>query len=367
MMEESSDEQPEIISHEEAQLAEKEAAQTAAATPQKTGVGPSNVAAPSPLPSFLATSSPTPTSGSTQVKASPSPVPQKQVSSITTPSVKGPIISAAVASPAPGGTTAPGHMETPYEASSSIPVSDDSPGPMPQSGGGLFSWISGNSLVSKVMEKTKNSMESVITTLDPGMKEIIRSGGDINIVVTSTKESKLGAVREAFQQVFGRATITGMESQATTAAQPVGCTAGLKGAEERIQNLRQKSSLSGDQPIVSVEGFIMELLPDRWYEMSCLVLQDPSHRIDLQTFSQPTPIPAEFVLSAQDQTPSTYPLRWSGLAVTIGQVIETAQPHIGHTDWQSVLVGVSRREALLLAARGLAYMYQQRLPTSFIS
>ncbi|XP_067665679.1 protein PRRC1-like [Haliotis asinina] len=363
MMEESSDEQPEIISHEEAQLAEKEAAQTAAATPMKSAA--SSVAAPSPLPSFLATPPTTP--GSTQVKPSPSPVPQKPSSSITTPSVKGPIISAAVASPSSGGTTAPGHMETPYEASSSIPVSDDSPGPMPQAGGGLLSWISGNSLVSKVMEKTKNSVESVITTLDPGMKEIIRSGGDINIVVTSTKESKLGAVREAFQQVFGRATITGMESQATTAAQPVGCTAGLKGAEERIQNLRQKSSLPSDQPIVSVEGFIMELLPDRWYEMSCLVLQDPSHRIDLQTFSQPTPIPTEYVLSAQDQTPSTYPLRWSGLAVTIGQVIETAQPHIGHTDWQSVLVGVSRREALLLAARGLAYMYQQRLPTSFIS
>ena len=35
------------------------------------------------------------------------------------------------------------------------------------------------------------------------------SGGEIEIVVTSTKDNKLLAVREAFQQTFGRATVTG--------------------------------------------------------------------------------------------------------------------------------------------------------------
>ena len=101
--------------------------------------------------------------------------------------------------------------------------------------------------------------------------------------------------------------------------------------------------------------------------MSCLVLQDPVHRIDLQTFSQPSPIPAEYILKAQDRTPADYPLRWLGLAVTIGQVIEESLPHIGHTDWQNGIVGVSRRESLLLAAKSLAYMYKQRLPTAFVS
>ena len=53
------------------------------------------------------------------------------------------------------------------------------------------------------------------------------------------------------------------ESQATTAAQPVGFTAGLKGAEERIQNLRQSGNVDEKQAIVSIEGFIIEMLPDR--------------------------------------------------------------------------------------------------------
>jgi non-canonical (house-cleaning) NTP pyrophosphatase len=34
------------------------------------------------------------------------------------------------------------------------------------------------------------------------------SGGDVDIVVASDKEVKLSAVREAFQAVFGKATIS---------------------------------------------------------------------------------------------------------------------------------------------------------------
>jgi len=53
------------------------------------------------------------------------------------------------------------------------------------------------------------------------------------------------------------------ESQATTAAQPVGFTAGLKGAEERIQNFRQQGNTADYIPVVSLEGFIIETIPDR--------------------------------------------------------------------------------------------------------
>lgn len=53
------------------------------------------------------------------------------------------------------------------------------------------------------------------------------------------------------------------ESQPSVASQPVGYTAGVKGAEERIDNLRQRGSINENQPIVAVENFIAELLPDR--------------------------------------------------------------------------------------------------------
>ncbi|KAK7116149.1 protein PRRC1-A-like isoform X2 [Littorina saxatilis] len=361
MMEEMNDEQPEIVTHEEVALAEKEAAQSSAAGRAVS----STVAAPSPLPSFLASSTPssTPTTqASTPARPASKPTgtvsPSTQASGVTPTTRSTP------------SREAPGPMQTPFEASSAIAVSPAAEEQQPMASGapgGLFGWFSNNSLVNRVVEKTKSSMESVITTLDPGMKEVIRSGGEIDIVVTSTKDSKLLAIREAFQQTFGRATVTGKEGQATTAAQPVGFTAGLKGAEDRINALQRSGEVPEGIPVVSIEGFIVEMFPDKWYEMSCLILRDPVHGINLETCSQPTFIPSEYIMAAQDQTPADYPLRWAGLAVTIGQVIEKAQPHIGRADWQKVLSGVSRRDSLFLAALTLAHMYRQNLPSSLIS
>ncbi|XP_052100147.1 protein PRRC1-A-like [Mytilus californianus] len=365
MMEESSDESTEIITKEEADMArqmqEAEINASGSSTPALPTPNISSVSPPTPLPAFMNVSS------SAEKEGSPLSTPQRPSpgSAISTP-------GSAVATPVPSPATsssiaAPAPIQSPYEASAQIevpaemiPVSPQSPAGQDK---GLFGWISGN----KIMSKVKSSMETMITTLDPGMREIIKSGGDIDIVVTSSNENKVGAVREAFQHVFGRATVSGVDSQATTAAQPVGFTAGLKGAEERIQNLRQQGTISEDIPVVSLEGFIIETLPDRWFEMTCLILRDPSHRVELQTFSQPTPVPAEYILKAQDSTASDYPLRWSGLAKSIGQVIEETNPHIGHSDWQNALTGISRRESLCMASRQLAFMYKERLPTSFVS
>ncbi|XP_052793904.1 protein PRRC1-A-like isoform X2 [Mya arenaria] len=389
MMEESSDESAELVDKEEAVSAEKLFEAQQASKPDETSIAP-----PAPLPSFLTSPGGTPT---TPLQATSPKVPVTPTTPPATPSIGSAPQGVRASSPPAQGQvnitptgpmvptqatatittthqqiTPPMPQQSPFEVSSSITVPEmeveegSSVGSSAGSGG-LFGWISGNRVLSKVVEKTKSSMESMITTLDPGMKEIIKSGGDVCILVTSTKDNKVGAVREAFQTVFGRATVYGMESKANTAAQPVGYTSGVKGAEERIQNLRQTASVHDDQPIVSVEGFIVEMLPDRWYELSCLVLQDPHHRIDLQTFSQPNPIPAEYILKAQDRTPSDYPLRWCGLNVTIGQIVEEACPHIGHADWQAGIVGVSRRESLFLAAKLLAYMYKQRLPTTYVS
>jgi hypothetical protein len=234
--------------------------------------------------------------------------------------------------------------------------------PSPQRSDRFFGWLPGSGLVHKMIEKTKSSVETVITTLDPGMKEVIYSGGSVNIVVTSSKEVKVGAVREAFQSVFGRATVVGMDSQPSIAPQPVGYSAGVRGAEERIENLRRSGVLDEQQAIVSIENFIVELLPDRWFDVGCVLLKDPRYGIDLMTFTQATPAPAECVCAAQDATPPDYPLHWSGLAMTVGQAVQRRVPHIDHTDWHAYYTGVSRREMLTAAARSLAGMYRTQLP-----
>ena len=96
--------------------------------------------------------------------------------------------------------------------------------------------------------------------------------------------------------------------------------------------------------------------------MACLLLRDPEHNIELQTFTQATPISTEFVLQAQSQTDEHYDKRWSGLSITIGQVMQSHIPHIDHVNWHQHYTGVSRQTLIYNAARMIANMYKQRLP-----
>ncbi|KAM6034330.1 protein PRRC1 isoform 3-T3 [Chlamydotis macqueenii] len=164
--------------------------------------------------------------------------------------------------------------------------------------GGLWGFIKGvaeNPMVKSVLDKTKHSVETMITTLDPGMVPYIKTGGELDIVVTSNKEVKVAAIRDAFQEVFGMAVVTGEAAQSNIAPQPVGYAAGLKGAQERIDSLRRTGVIHEKQPAVSVENFIEELLPDKWFDIGCLIIEDPIHGIHLEAFTQATPVPLQYV------------------------------------------------------------------------
>ncbi|NXM97090.1 PRRC1 protein, partial [Sylvia borin] len=231
--------------------------------------------------------------------------------------------------------------------------------------GGLWGFIKGvaeNPMVKSVLDKTKHSVETMITTLDPGMVPYIKTGGELDIVVTSNKEVKVAAIRDAFQEVFGMAVVTGEAAQSNIAPQPVGYAAGLKGAQERIDSLRRAGVIHEKQPAVSVENFIEELLPDKWFDIGCLIIEDPIHGIHLEAFTQATPVPLQYVQQAKSLTPQDYSLRWSGLLVTVGEVLEKSVLNVNRTDWHVVFTGMSRRQMIYSAAKALAGMYKQQLP-----
>ncbi|XP_010081349.1 PREDICTED: protein PRRC1 [Pterocles gutturalis] len=232
-------------------------------------------------------------------------------------------------------------------------------------GGGLWGFIKGvaeNPMVKSVLDKTKHSVETMITTLDPGMVPYIKTGGELDIVVTSNKEVKVAAIRDAFQEVFGMAVVTGEAAQSNIAPQPVGYAAGLKGAQERIDSLRRTGVIHEKQPAVSIESFIEELLPDKWFDIGCLIIEDPVHGIHLETFTQATPVPLQYVQQAKNLTPQDYNLRWSGLLVTVGEVLEKSILNVNRTDWHVVFTGMSRRQMIYSAAKALPGMYKQHLP-----
>ncbi|XP_034752492.1 protein PRRC1 isoform X1 [Etheostoma cragini] len=242
---------------------------------------------------------------------------------------------------------------------------DDPRGPgHTNAGGGIwgfFKGVAGNTVVKTVLDRTKHSVESMITTLDPGMAPYIKSGGDIDIVVTSD-EMNVEAVRDAFQEVFGMAMVTGEPGQSNIAPQPVGYAAGVKGAQERIDSLRRAGVIHEKQPVVSLENFIAELFPDKWFDIGCLILEDPGHSIHIEVFTQATPVALDHVQQAQSLTPPDYSLRWSGLIVPVGEVLERSLPNVSRTDWHQAMTGMARRQMIQSAAKALAGIYKQQLP-----
>jgi len=226
---------------------------------------------------------------------------------------------------------------------------------------GMFGWVKGSGFLSKVVEKTRTVTENVITTLDPQMKEYIHSGGDIEVVVASDKEDKVLPIRDAFQQVFGKATVYGLPSKCVSIAeQPVGFASGKQAALERVNSLRKSGAVGQETVVVSVENFLYEVNEDIWIDLSCLVLSDPLRKISLQSFSQPTNIAAGLVERLKEGTPDNYPKQWSGFAVTIGQVMGE-ELNVPNSSWQEAVSGLHRRRLLEVAGLGLAGMYRRSL------
>ncbi|XP_003696279.1 protein PRRC1 isoform X2 [Apis florea] len=228
-------------------------------------------------------------------------------------------------------------------------------------GVGLLSWVKetvvNSNVLSKVAEKAKNSVNTMITTLDPQM----HSGGDMEIIVASDKDVKISPVRQAFQTVFGKATVTGVSVESSAvAAQPVGFAAGVKGAEERINSARNIPTLPKDIPIIAVENFLLEVGEDKWYDLGVILLNDPKRNVNLQTFTQMTPVPSQIVTMAQEATPEDYPLKWSGLSVTVGSLMANSL-QVNHNEWHHALTGISRRDIILLAVQSLAGIYKNTI------
>uniref|UniRef100_U5EQY6 Putative proline-rich coiled-coil 1 n=1 Tax=Corethrella appendiculata TaxID=1370023 RepID=U5EQY6_9DIPT len=238
--------------------------------------------------------------------------------------------------------------------------------PITQNNPPLFSlnWMKGavsnNTILQKVAEKAKNSVDSIVTTLDPQMKEYINSGGDTEVIVASDKDDKVRPIREAFQTVFGKATVTGLPSQPSAlAAQPVGFHAALNGAEQRINNLRIANPRVDDfLPIVAVENFVVELYPDQWFDAGLLLLFDFARNILLKSVTQMTPIPSQVITTINADTPEDYKFKDTGFAVTVGSVMaKNLNTH--HTEWHKTYSSVNRSEMILNAAKTLATLYKQ--------
>lgn len=127
----------------------------------------------------------------------------------------------------------------------------------------LYGWMKDTvKSVSRVgVEKAKASIDKVVTTLDPQMSALIYSGGDTEVVVacTSDDDDDVMAIREAFQKIFGRATVYGHNTNVSIVAkQPVGFENAELFAKERINLLRSNEEFA-EKVLVTVCNFVAEI------------------------------------------------------------------------------------------------------------
>ncbi|EDO38809.1 predicted protein [Nematostella vectensis] len=205
----------------------------------------------------------------------------------------------------------------------------------------------------------QSSVDTVITTLDPAMEDYLRKGQAVNLILTTEDPAAVEAVRDGFRQIFELAFVTSCSSVSSIAPLPVGCSAGMKGAQHRVSHLRRTKKVQDDKVLLGMEEFVAELVPGKWFSMICLHLSDPILKAEFHTLSQAVEIPKQYITKAEQSTPSNYNLRWSGLSFTLAEVILGS----GHThgDWQSLLGGCSRKQILTVAARTLAGQYRNKL------
>ena len=265
---------------------------------------------------------------------------------------------------------------------------------------GFTSW--GSSLMSNIVNKTKSAAENVITTLDPGMTNFMADGlsetDRVNIVVCSSQQVKIEPVSEAFKRhwPYGSVHVKGVNVQPKTVPdQPIGANAALTGCRERIAaaiiavgkarelasrptssvkslDSDSKSSLdeTGASKVVNpphcylaVENYIDQILPDQWFDISCLLLKDVRRNVEFLAFSQAIPVPNTIIeklklkQEALDKSQNKSKPNPNGYDYTVGKMMVDDGLANNHRDWHEVFGGVSRRTCIYQSARTLAHQY----------
>lgn len=254
----------------------------------------------------------------------------------------------------------------------------------------IFDWLRTTDIINQIAEKAKNSVDSVITALDPGMKEYLYSGGNINIIVISDSNNLVSPIRDSFQSVFGRATVVAARYDPPGAVEeyPVKLACGFEEAiivaQERIKRLRlDTSNVPQNQVVVVVQPTLVtviqnelfknlvldeNLLP-RWFLTYCMIIEDPVLNLTLHSYSQFIPLDIEVVTSArQGKFPEGFTDNHLGFSLPIGELIASklnlktsnSEESDQDVEWLQVLSGLEETKVIHDLSRAVAHLYRRK-------
>lgn len=259
----------------------------------------------------------------------------------------------------------------------------------------IFDWFKTTDIINQIAEKAKNSVDSVITTLDPGMKEYLYSGGNINIIVISDSNNLVSPIRDSFQSVFGRATVVAARYNPPEAAEeyPVKLAKGFNEAmvvaKERIKRLRlDTSNVPQNQVIVVIQPtlvtvFRSEVAGDqtstglkvdesplpRWFFTYCMIIEDPVLGVTMNSYSQFIPMDPELVTMAQEgKFPDGFSDNHLGFPKSIIEIIFTrlnsesknSENEVREGEWLKLWTGLDEKKIIYDLSMSLAHLYRRK-------
>ena len=265
----------------------------------------------------------------------------------------------------------------------------------------IFDWFRTTDIINQIAERAKNSVGSVITVLDPGMKEYLYSGGNINIIVISDSACVVSPIRDAFQSVFGRATVVAARHD-TSHDYPIkiglGFDGSIKVAEARIQNLRSDTSnVPQNQVVVAVQPSIVQVIQStvpsicstagpevdqlqspKWFLTYCMLIEDPILGATISSYSQFIPLDDEIIDTArqakfQENCPKSANL--IGYPVSIDQLLssklklapEEQMDEEHGSVWLQRWAGLYETQVIHQCGLSLAHSYKRRWNESVVN
>ncbi len=168
------------------------------------------------------------------------------------------------------------------------------------------------------------------TTID---KLNIASNQAVNILVTSNNEIKMRAAGAIFKEKYhvaaNKINVKGFKTNSGVSEQPVGLDAAIKGARNRINDLKAEHAVKDDtnRYIVSIESFCSEMPKDgNPTDHALLIIEDPQGKQHI------------FVSAGVEVASDIYKIAVKQENVTVGQVL-AQRYNVSANDWHSYVTG----------------------------